>query len=92
MLASEALSQIERYLDEVELAIEGKADWPTYTPLVDEVLIGSNAKTKLRLKELERRNSEVVAKIEQRKKDLNLLLKRVSKRDASGPIAVDIRA
>ncbi len=92
MSAYDVLTEIETYLDELDLAIEGKADWPTPMKLDEINITNSDPKTRGRLKALLKRNEEVIARVEQRKKDLSLLLGRISKRESAGPIAVDIRA
>ncbi len=89
---SDVLNALETYLDRVELALEGKADWPSPIQLEGIAIPSSDPQTKARLKVLLKRNEEAVARVEQRKKDLSLLIKRISKRESSGPIAVDIRA
>lgn len=92
MSVSNVLTEIETYLDEVDLAIEGKADWPTPISLEGISIASNDPQTKVRLRALIKRNGEAVARVEQRKKDLSLLLGRISKRESAGPIAVDIRA
>ena len=92
MSASDILNEIETYLDKVDLAIEGKGDWPVPINFEGMSIVGDDPRVKARLKALLKRNEEAVAKVESRKKDLSLLIKRVSKRESSGPIAVDIRA
>lgn len=88
----DVLAEMETYLDELDLAIEGKSDWPTPMKLYEINITNSDPKTRARLKALINRNEEVLAKVEQRKKDLSLLMGRISKRDSAGPIVVDIRA
>ena len=86
------LDELESYLVQVDLAIEGKADWPTPIKLENLSISPVDRQTKIRLTALLKRNEEAIAKVERRKKDLTLLEKRISKRESSGPIAVDIRA
>ncbi|MDA8196399.1 MAG: hypothetical protein M0019_04175 [Actinomycetota bacterium] len=85
------MNELELYLDQVDLALEGAVRWPVPPSLVGLSIDVRDRNLKERLLALLKRNHQAEIRVEQRKKDLSILIKRASKRDG-GPIAVDIRA
>ena len=88
----EVVEKLESYMDQLELAIEGKTDWPTPIDVSGLSLQAIDPKLKSQLRELLMRNEQLAGKVRKRQGDLSKLIERVSKRGSSGPIAVDIRA